>query len=489
MLKSSRLKLVFSCWVALAASSALAANCSEIAARLRDTPANAEGVIQVVVKAGLYECAEPLVITRSGTSLIGLNRPVLKLKDHANTPVIVIGDARSVWASVPNEFIEAGMSPEDIVTPTRVSNVRVAGFEIDGNRYAQDWECWASGAFCDSDQDEGRSHIRNNGITLRGAEDVVLEDLKIHSARSGGIVSEKHCARLHIRNVKVERNYFDGFAGYQTIDSVLEKVDFSHNDFAGVSLDLHFNRNVFRDSVFSHNGHSAIFARMSHGNTFDNIRMTENGHRSGSPAIFLAASHNTNDSCVTNTVIHNSLVANNRGKGLRINDSGCTGTRLVNTRFYSNDWENMTWVMGTEPLVQDEVQTSLDEDRSWRDIVWNLDWSLFKNHLLPNHRRVFFDGNGSFAASRSDLSPKEVVCELRFRSEPEWTQATFAPSSVGFMWNPPHVLNAFSGIGWLHAWSGSGALETLRCEKQDDQGHLTATDVDAVLRSVGWTKQ
>ena len=476
-------------FIALGATQVYAADCTEIADRLRTTPPDEQGRIQVVVESGLYECAEPLVINRSGLSLIGQNRPLLRLKDHANSPVIIIGDVRSVWGTVPDEFVNAGMRSEDLITPTRVSNVSVVGFDIDGNRDAQDWECWASGAYCDANHDEGRSHIRNNGITLRGAQDVRLEDLRIYRARSGGIVSEKHCARLKVRNVHVEGNFFDGFAGYQTIESLFENVNFVRNDFAGVSLDLYFNNNSFRNSNFSANGHSAIFARMSHGNIFDAITMTENGHAGGAPAIFFAASHDAPDACVTRTLIQNSLVANNRGKGLRINDSGCTDIQVVDTQFFSNDWENLTWASGSEPQIENKDETSLDEDRKWRGIVWSLDWSAFKSlELSASTRRLFFDGLGRVSQSRDALSAENLVCELRFRDSPDWAQSHFAPSSVGFMWNPPQLKNRLSGVGWVHAWSPDGALETLRCEKKDSRGRLSAQEVEVALSALAWKR-
>jgi hypothetical protein len=323
-----------------------AEGCEILNERIRRAPLDLNtGLARVVVQGGTYECREPVVIDRSDLELIGEGRPLLRLLDGANAPVLVIGSVRTTWGRAPQDFVDQGMSRDDLITPIRVRNVRVSGFDIDGNMENQQWECWAS-PNCDSSDNQGRGHIRNNGITVRGASDVLISDVDIKRARSGGIVTEKHVADLVIEDTRATENFFDGFAGYQTIRSVFRRVDLSQNHHAGVSLDLDFNGNTFVDSKFNDNGHPAVFIRMSRSNLFDRVEMDRNGLEFGAPAFFIAQNGSNPADCVFDTVIRSSSITRSRGIGLRVNDAGCTGTKVIATTFEGNGGENISLAPG-----------------------------------------------------------------------------------------------------------------------------------------------
>jgi hypothetical protein len=345
--------MVFACSFAAWTAPSWAEGCEILNERIRSAQVDpATGYATVRVGPGVYTCEEPVVIDRSDLELLGEGRPLLRLADNANAPVLVIGSVLTQWGLAPQDFVDAGMARNDLITPFRIRNVRVSGFDIDGNMDAQQWECWDS-PNCDSSNNQGRGHIRNNGITVRGASNVYISDFDIRRTRSGGIVTEKHVADLVIENTRASDNFFDGFAGYQTIRSVFRGMDLSENHHAGISLDLHFNGNTFEQSKVNDNGHPAVFVRMSRRNVFDRVEMDRNGLEFGAPAFFIAQNGESPANCVFDTIIRDSSITRSRGIGLRINDAACTGTLVQNTRFEGNGGDNISLAPGASVNILD----------------------------------------------------------------------------------------------------------------------------------------
>ena len=332
-----------------------ALECGEIDALIHKTPPDSHGKVNVSFGPGTYICKNPIVIDRDNVILKGIGRPLLKLSDTADSPVIIVGDVHTIRGLVPEAFIKEGFAKEDAITAKRVKHIHLSGFKIDGNKDNQTEECWASLA-CDSNDNEGKSHIRNNGITIRGAEDVWLDDIEISDVRSGAIVSEKFSRNLHVSNIKAVRSFFDGFAGYQTIHSTFENMVLSDNESAGISLDLDFNHNTFRNIRLIRNGHSGIFMRMGKGVLFDHMILEENGQVDGAPAVFFAQWKDEPLKCVFDTTLSNSLIKKNKGMGVRINDSACTGNRLTNITFEGNLRENISIADSANPILSGIIE-------------------------------------------------------------------------------------------------------------------------------------
>jgi hypothetical protein len=209
-----------------------------------------------------------------------------------------------------------------------VKNVSVSHLNVDGNKAHQTMECW--GGPCDSG---GTSFVRNNGITIRGAEHVKVQEVDLHDTRSGGMVTEKHCDDLQVRRMKSTKNFFDGLAGYETENSDFSDLDLSNNNGAAVSIDIRFNKNTIRDSKFSGNRDVGIFARDLHGNTFKNIDI----ENSGNHGIFLAQA-NPEDvaTCANDNVFEGLTIRGSRGSALRLNDKTCTGNLVRDSVFADN---------------------------------------------------------------------------------------------------------------------------------------------------------
>jgi len=274
-----------------------------------------EGGGVVVLGPTLFPVSEAIVIDRDGVELRGMGREtILRLTDGANSSVIVIGSTATPVARI-------------------VRNIAVGHLVIDGNRGAQQFEC--GGGPCDSG---GLSFIRNNGVTVRGAEDVVLSNLSTHNCRSGGVVLEKVCRRIYVVDLESYNNEFDGLACYETEDSVFDQLQLHHNRSAGLSIDWKFNRNLVIDSTFTRNGSQGIFMRDSNANTFRNLYLRDNGEQ----GLFVAETREIPGSACRENRFERMTITGNQTEGIRVNDASCTDNVIVDSRIAGNAAENVS---------------------------------------------------------------------------------------------------------------------------------------------------
>lgn len=272
---------------------------------------------QVVVQAGVYSCFEPIVIDRDNVDLRGQGPgTVLRLAEGANAPVMVLG--------------QTDPSP----TGTR-RNIHLSDFLVDGNRESQSMECW--GGPCDSHP------IRNNGITVRSVEDVLIERVIVYGARSGGLVAELGCRRLTVREFTSFDNHFDGLAGYETEDSRFEGLYLFNNCAAGLSFDSHFDHNQIYDVVIRRDeasrcdpmltdGTVGVFMRHSRDNLFHGIQI-RNAKEHG---IFLAQVDTDPGTAPSGNTFGGMVISGSGGAGLRANDASVVNTLLVESQFIDN---------------------------------------------------------------------------------------------------------------------------------------------------------
>ena len=262
----------------------------------------------IVLGKAEFLVSRPIVIDRDGIELRGTGPDtILKLAAEANCSVLIVGST---------------LTP----VPRIVKDVSVRNLLIDGNREAQAWEC--CGGPCDQG---GESVIRNNGITVRGAEDVCIENVVTRRARSGGIVLEKYCRRVLIRDVESHDNHFDGLAAYEAEDCTFTRLHLHHNQSAALSFDWKFNRNTISDSRLEFNGSQGVFMRDAVENVFRNLTIQNNGMQ----GIFMAQSELFDTACLKNSFT-NLNVSENKGHGLRINDATCKGNSVSGSRFANN---------------------------------------------------------------------------------------------------------------------------------------------------------
>lgn len=285
---------------------------------------------KIVLGPSLFPVSEAIVIDRDGIELRGVGREtILRLTDGANCSVIVVGSTATPVARI-------------------TKGVRIGHLSIDGNRGAQQFEC--CGGPCDSG---GLAFIRNNGVTVRGTEDVRLENLATHNCRSGGVVLEKYCRRIHISDLESYNNEFDGLACYETEDSVFEQLQLHHNRSAGISLDWKFNRNLIVDSTCTGNGSQGVFMRDSNENTFRHLYLRDNGEQ----GIFVAETREIPGSSCQRNRFERLSITGNKTQGIRINDPSCTENSIRDSRVAGNTQENISlsvpgMLKGAETVTQ-----------------------------------------------------------------------------------------------------------------------------------------
>ncbi len=264
---------------------------------------------RVLLAAGTYRIEEPLVLDRDDIEICGdQESSLLVLADSADCPLVVIGCMETPPAR-------------------KVSGVYLRKLILDGNRRNQTSEC--NGGPCDNG---GLSFIRNNALTIRGAEDIRVERITTRSARSGGLVLEKNSRRIRVSDFTSHDNHFDGFAAYQTEESFFTRLYLHNNEAAGISIDLRFDRNILSHARLENNGSQGIFMRDSNFNNFNHLTVTGNGAQ----GIFIAQADDLHTTPCTGNIFSDLKVTGSRGAGLRINDVSCIANVLANSEFSLN---------------------------------------------------------------------------------------------------------------------------------------------------------
>lgn len=268
----------------------------------------------VSIPAGTYNCSAPIIIDRDNVIVRGAgeDKVTIRLTDHVHAPMIIIGDPHTIQ----NE-------KKEYVAKKRVQNIEVSDLTLDGNQKNHDPKKECGEATCDDNADS----VRNNGITIRGATNVTVENVTAHSMISGGLVTEKHCRDLRVRNFTSYNNVFDGLAGYETENSDFSNLYLHNNIGAGISLDIQFNNNVIRDSKLHDNKKLGIFARDLKGNHFIRIDI----QRSGEHGIFLANAKSAQDAekaCAIDNTFDSVIINGSKQSGFRMNDA-CEGNSIV----------------------------------------------------------------------------------------------------------------------------------------------------------------
>jgi hypothetical protein len=259
--------------------------------------------------AGRFLIYRPLVLQRDNITLRGDGSgTLLVLAPAANCPMIVIGDD----------------SPEPMM---EVKNVRVTDLRLDGNRAQQKFECWDG--LCDTGE---KTNIRSSGVVFRRAVDCGIERIEAFECRSGGVVTEKGCRRLTIRDLRAHHNEFDGLACYQTEDSILTGLHLHDNPFAGISLDWSFDRNVIHGAVLATNGGQGIFMRDSKENVFQTILIRDSGQQ----GIFIAQTEDQPHTHASRNLFNGLTILRSKQAAIRLNDASCKDNRMSALQLFDN---------------------------------------------------------------------------------------------------------------------------------------------------------
>jgi hypothetical protein len=292
---------------------------------------------EVFVAKGIYNCGAPIIMNRSHVSLRGAGQEhvVIRLIDWVHAPLLIVGEPKTILDDHGNYVAEH-----------RVHDIHVSGLTFDGNRAKHDPRKECGETLCDGDP----SAIRNNGITIRGASEVVIENVTAHGMISGGMVTEKYCQRLVVHDFNSYDNYFDGFAGYETEQSEFYNLSLHDNRGAGISIDINFNDNLIRDSNLNGNGDVGLFARNLKGNHFNRLSI----QNSGNHGVFLANSRDAS-SCAHDNQFDAVLINGSKGFGFRLNND-CQGNRISGaSNLCGNAWGSFSEETTGTLTVDDSV--------------------------------------------------------------------------------------------------------------------------------------
>lgn len=235
-----------------------------------------------------------LHINRSHVALRGEPGTLLYLADGVKQPNLLIGsDAKAPKVE------------------EKIRNVTISNIEFDGNKDAQDSEFHPT-----------KPWLRNNTIDIRAVDDLIIENVNAHNARSGGIVASWDCERITIRNSQFHNNFFDGIALYASRHILVSDFLCYANMAAGLSLDNRLQDITFANGHIYENQNVGIFARDCDGLYFRNLVIRDNG----SYGAFLAHTvypkgHEKEGEIIPHTGINNSHFSNcsfidNTGNGL-----------------------------------------------------------------------------------------------------------------------------------------------------------------------------
>ncbi len=285
-----------------AATPRLADGCEPIREAIRALPPSG-GVVPI--GPGVYDCSSPVAVESDNVELrgAGADRTVLRLADGAESPVLVVGSLQAV------------------LVPPRVAHVVVRDLTVDGNKAHQDTshECGHHGCAGDS------TSIRNNGITVRAASDVTIENVRVHDALSGGLTTEKRSDHLVVRGLEADHNYFDGLSGDDTRQSLFEDLYLHDNRMAGLTMDLDFDDNHIDRARVQGNGDVGVFVLHSSGNLFEHMRIDG----SGKDGIFIAAAVRSDAStCASGNEFRDLVVRGSRRDGVHLDDV-CPGDSVT----------------------------------------------------------------------------------------------------------------------------------------------------------------
>ncbi len=257
------------------------------------------GTIRVL--AGVYEVTETIEIARDDITIEGEGeRTLFVLAASANEPVFVVGE------------------PTPITPSTSHRNITLRRFRVEGNRRLQTQE---------NSDTPGRGFLRNNCVTVRQAESVLLEDLRLEGCASGGVVLEQECSEVVLRRVEAHDNRFDGVAWDGNIhDSRIEDCTLRNNAGAGLSFDIGPHANDVRRCLIRDNAKVGMFISDADDNSFTQNVLECNGE----DGVFIAdTSDPARETDSRNNEFRDNVYLDNARNGIWQAGSNSTGNRVA----------------------------------------------------------------------------------------------------------------------------------------------------------------
>jgi hypothetical protein len=268
---------------------------------------------RVLLQPGTYLVRQPIILRQDKQTLRGAGvETILFLADHANCPVVVLGDP-----------LDRSKGPTD--------GLLLYDLSVDGNRIRQDTELWRI-------LPDG-PRVNNDGVVVWDIDGATVQDVTCARCRSGGLVSSARARNLTVRGYTAFDNQFDGLACYGTARCRFIRLNLYANLSAGISLDLGFNHNLINRAVLTGND-VGIFMRQSRNNAFERVTIRHSHH----DGVFMAQAGDMTrhgwrltpgTECIGNT-FEDLRVLNCGGRAFRVNNVSCTNNKIDGAQFLAN---------------------------------------------------------------------------------------------------------------------------------------------------------
>jgi len=156
------------------------------------------------------------------------------------------------------------------------------------------------------------------------SSDVVVKDVTVSSAASGGLVVELSSVRVRVSGLTSFDNAYDGWPGYQTDTELVSNLSLHDNHAAGLSFDSQFNNNIVHNAVLASNHSDGIFMRDSNGNVFDTLQILN----STQVGIYLAQVDLDASTPATANVFSGVVIENSGGPAMQVANASCVNNVL-----------------------------------------------------------------------------------------------------------------------------------------------------------------
>lgn len=274
---------------------------------LRSAIADAPPRSTIRVRAGTYLVSASIDVPRDDITIEGEGgKTLFILAANADAPVFVLGEPTPA-------------------TPTLTRRrILLRRLRVNGNRSQQTGELATA---------PGRGHLRNNCVTVRQADDVVLQDLELANCRSAGAALEQTCRRIELLRIHAIHNEIDGVAwDGEVYNSRLRDSHLVDNGWSGLSMDLGASDNVIERNLIAGNARVGIFLSNADRNLFrDNII-----ERNGEDGVFILDQTIEPGQASTDNVFAGNHVLFNLRNGIWQAGPASTGNQVTGGRIECN---------------------------------------------------------------------------------------------------------------------------------------------------------
>jgi len=196
--------------------------------------------------AGEFPLPGPLSIDGDGLGLRGEGpSTVLRLREGAQSPVIVVGDQQH-------------QKPARPVSDVTIERLRVIGGGPGGSEF-----------------DADHPFLTNSAVVIRAGHNVTLRELDVRACRSACILTEHDCRDVTIERSTVSGSTWDGIAFNRTARARMVGNTIRDNRAAGITVE-HLEDSVIDGNTISDNRSQGVYLSDSYRNRFRGNRFTGN---------------------------------------------------------------------------------------------------------------------------------------------------------------------------------------------------------------------